>query len=265
MAKEKDIYLLSRGERGVSCKIYFPKKIAYQGTIFKGLEEGLDEINVKSYLVNNLPTLLMELKDYPNLFNPSQYDAKGRRKKIQPTLDEAKKRIDMYQSVFNGWSMEEVAGVWLGEKGIAEERTQIIHVMFRFPDFMKQEAEKVGCSDVLRSIIFWCIQQQGNLDEYILWDVREMSQFIKHYYLLKDNKDKMVFAKKHFIKIARAVDRWRDDCALFTFGYIVKLFYEEVLKRGKEEEEIWVTSFFNLTLNIFKKEKSQSTEKGELL
>lgn len=257
MEKEKSVYFLSRGERGVSCKIYFPKKIAYQGTIFKGLEDGLEEEKVKSSLKRDLPELLVELKDYPNLFNPLQYDARGRRKKkAQPTLEEAKQRVDMYQSVFSGSSMEEVDGVWLGKQGIAEERTQVIHVMFRFPDFMKQEAEQAECSDVLRSILFWCIQQQGNLDEYVLWDMKERRRFIKHHYLLKNNKVKMAFAKKHFIKIARAVDKWRDDCALFTFGYIVKLFYEEVLKRGKEEEEIWVASFFNLTLNIFKKTKS---------
>jgi len=257
MAKEKDIYLLSRGERGVSCKIYFPKKIAYQGTIFNGLEDGLDESKVKDYLFRNLPRLLVELKDYPNLFNPFQYDAKGRRTGSRlPTNEEAEQRINIYQSVFGGWSMEEVDGVWLGEKGIAEERTQVIHVMFRFPDFMKQGAEQVGAPDVLRSIIFWCIQQQGNLDGYILWDAQERNRFIKHHYLLKNSKSKMDFTRKHFIKIARAVDKWRDDCALFTFGYLVKMFYERVIEKGKEEEEIWVASFFNLTLNIFKKEKS---------
>ena len=256
MAKEKDVYFLSRGERGVFCEIYFPKKIAYQGAIFSGLEDGLEEKKVKSSLMENLSTLLVELKDYPNLFNPLQYDVKGRReKRRQPTIEEAKQRINMYQSVFNGWSMQEVDGVWLGEQGIIEERTQVIRVMFRFPDFMKQEAEQAKASDVLRSITFWCIQQQGNLDEYILWDTEERNRFIKHHYLLKNDKAKMDFTIKHFVKIARAVDKWRDDCALFTFGYLVKLFYEEVIKRGKEEEEIWVASFFNLTLNIFKKAK----------
>lgn len=75
----------------------------------------------------------------------------------------------------------------------------------------------------------------------------------------------MVFVKKYFIVIAKEVDKWRDDCALFVFGYLVNKFAGKVIFEQKDEDEIWVASFFNLTLNIFKKVK-QSTQplKGDL-
>ena len=50
--------------------------------------------------------------------------------------------------------------------------------------------------------------------------------------------------------VAQEVDKWMDDCWLFMFGYLVRQFSERLLKVGYPEEEIWVTNFYNLTVNI---------------
>jgi len=133
--------------------------------------------------------------------------------------------------------------------------------MFRLPSSYAQEAVEADCFDVLRSILFWCISQQGNLDEYMLWDKTEQESFITHHRLLVKDEKKLAFAKKYFIPVAKEVDKWRDDCSLFVFGYLVKKFAENVIIKQKEEKEIWVASFFNLTINIFKKkETTQPTQ-----
>ncbi len=162
--------------------------------------------------------------------------------------------------------MYEVDGVWKANGGVAEERTQVIRIMFRLPSAYVQEATEAGCFDVLRSILFWCISQQGNLDEYVLWDKAEQESFITHHRQLLKNKKKLAFAKRYFISVAKEVDKWRDDCALFVFGYLVRNFAEKVIFEQKDEDEIWVASFFNLTLNIFKKMKQPTQPlKGDSL
>lgn len=61
-----------------------------------------------------------------------------------------------------------------------------------------------------------------------------------------------------FQSIARAAAKWIDDCALFIFGYLVGNFSQNVLDRNKKEEEIWVASFFELTLNVIHNERNKA-------
>ncbi len=48
-----------------------------------------------------------------------------------------------------------------------------------------------------------------------------------------------------------------DDVNLFIFGYLVRRFWEEALLCGTKEEELWVTSFFTLNLNIVKQQQEE--------
>lgn len=64
---------------------------------------------------------------------------------------------------------------------------------------------------------------------------------------------KAAFARQYFSPVAKEVEKWIDDCALFVFGYLVRTFAENVLAEKKREEEIWVTSFFTLGVNIVKR------------
>src|SRR3989344_3840204 len=66
---------------------------------------------------------------------------------------------------------------------------------------------------------------------------------------------KKIYAERHFSKIAMEVRKWIEDCALFTYGYLVRKFSEKVLETKRIEEEIWITSFFNVTVNAIKRSK----------
>ena len=66
---------------------------------------------------------------------------------------------------------------------------------------------------------------------------------------------KKQFAEKYFSRIACETIKWTDDSALFIFGYLVREFSQEVLKTKRLEEEIWVVSLFDMTLNIVSRSK----------
>lgn len=73
-------YIFTRAERPLFAEVNFPKKIAYQGTIFTALEEGLKEEKVKDYLKERVLDLMEELKEYPDLLNPHQFKRVPRRR-----------------------------------------------------------------------------------------------------------------------------------------------------------------------------------------
>jgi hypothetical protein len=62
-------------------------------------------------------------------------------------------------------------------------------------------------------------------------------------------KEKEHHVKGNYAAIATEILKWFDDCALFTFGYLTRRFWSQVSKVGRTEDEIWVTSFFNLGIN----------------
>ena len=75
-------------------------------------------------------------------------------------------------------------------------------------------------------------------------------------------KNKLEFVHQHYEQIVKEVDKWLGDGALFIFGYLVRKFSENVLAEKLFEEEIWVTSFFDLILHVVKRTESNSN-KGE--
>lgn len=249
-----DMYVFTPEKRGIFAEIYFPKKARYQGKIFDALEEGLDESVVKWYLNENLEFLLPEFHDYPHLFDPCQYGGAERVTRIIST-EEARERISMYHSPFYGWSMYEVNGAFLSASGrVDEELTQVIRLMFRFESSLESEARHLGCLDVLNSILLWITGKFGRLDEHSPWGRAEMCRFMEYHKPWP--KGKRQFAEKHFAEAAKEIAKWIDDCALFVFGYLVRKFWKQVVKRRSREDEIWVTSFLNLDINAVKPEKS---------
>lgn len=252
MERPGTIYAFARGDRGIFAEIYFPKKVEHQGTIFNALRDGYGENNVKIYLRRNVESLLEELRDYEELFDPYQYNGRTKTNKPRSSREEALTRIGMYRSPFKGWSIYSVDGVFFGEEDrLIEESTQVVRIMFRFESAYAEKAMAAGCSDVLRAIFFWTISSQGNLNEHVPWSKHEQARFMAHHQPWP--KKKRAFSEKHFAAIAKEVKKWVDDCALFVFGYLVRQFAENVLRKKLHEEEIWVTSFFNLTVNVVKR------------
>jgi hypothetical protein len=241
---------LRRGQRGIFVEVYFPRRVTAQGTIFKALEDGYKEENVKDYLLGNLPRLLQEFREAQQVFHPDWY---GRRKrKDGPTVEDGRKRIDMYKSSFFGWSNYVVDGVFFGEGGkMIEEATQIIRLLFQFEGSFGEKAAQANCQDVLRAILFWVITQQGRLDDVAPWNKSEENRFLRDHAPMPRRKRE--FIREYFEPITRQAFKWRGDCFLFIFGYLVRQFSERLKELGHPEEEIWVTSFFNLTVSVLKK------------
>jgi len=246
------VYVLGRGERGIYGEIYFPKRAAYQGAIFDALRYGYDENRVKRYFQDHAEELLQEFQDHPRLFDPRHYEtAKPRRS--TPSVEEARERFGMYVSPFKGWSTYSVDGVFFDREGrMYEEATQVVRLLFRFTSSFVEQAVAAGCGDVLRSILFWTIARQARLGEHLPWSRAEQTRFTAEHAAWP--KRKRAFVRKHFPGIAREVSKWIDDVGLFVFGYLVRQFSERVHTERLEEQEIWATSFFNLTVSVVRRE-----------
>lgn len=251
MVQHKTVYLSTLPDHGFFAEIYFPRKSAHQGTIFTALRDGYKENEVKTYLKQNVSKLLEEFKKYPQLLDPHQYDNKGR---ISYTKEKALERIKLYTSPFKGWSLYQIDGVFFDKQGRAyEEATQVVRIMFCFQSSYYDMAKKKKCLDILRAIIFWAITKQDLLDEHNLWDKKQYDEFFERHKPWP--KRKLEFTNKYFTLITKEIQKWLDDCVLFIFGYLVGQFSESVLRENLPEEEIWVSSFFNLTVNVVKKVK----------
>ncbi len=250
MSKPATTYVYHRGQRGIFAEIYFPRRIAAQGTIFTALEGGYKEEVVKTYLKDNIDELLEELRDYWQIFDPNQYTNK-RKKSVQLSPKEAFDRIDMYKSPFSGWSNYAVDGVFFNSRGEPiEESTQVIRIMFRLNSSYELQAENTKCQDVLRAMLFWTITRQALIHERTPWDRTSRARFLRQY--PPWTKYKKDFVEQYFEPVAKEATKWMDDCRLFVFGYLVRQFSERLLAVGRPEEEIWVASFFNLTISIMK-------------
>ncbi len=245
MAKKK-VTFLRRGLRGIFTEIYFPQRVAAQGTIFTALQNGYQAEAVKTYLINEIDDLIEELQEHWHLLDPNP-----EWKRTKPTQDEVAKRIALYKSPFFGWSNYAVGGVfWSKRKKMIEEATQIIRLIFLFESRFTQAAKKAECNDVLRSMIFWLIARQVRIEERHVWHKAEETQFLAQHHEWSEKKQ--AFVHRYFPKVGHEIAMWMGDCFLFVFGYLVRQFSKHLTDIGIPEQEIWTTGFFNLTVTIMK-------------
>ena len=155
--------------------------------------------------------------------------------------------------MFKGYSVYTVDGVFFSEdtQTVYEESTQVIRLMFRFESQLEKEAKKADCKDALRSLARWFIHYDTRLNCHYSW-----APEIKDRYLTRHKhwpQEELDFADKHFVTVAKEVEKWMDDCGLFIFGYLVRNFSENVLDQGLNEEEIWVVSSLDRCMNVVKR------------
>ena len=105
-------------------------------------------------------------------------------------------------------------------------------------------------------ILFSIIARQGRLYEHKLWGKAEEDQFIRNHAPWPVRK--RVFARQHFTDIAKEVNLWIDDRALFIFAYLVRQFGRKVLTEQLYEKEIWVTNLFDQNLNVVRRVESDA-------
>lgn len=254
-------YIFFRGQRGIFAEVYFPKKVIYQSEVFTALQEGFLEETVKKYFERNISGIIQEMGDYPQLFDPHQYE---RDQPVAPTsvsVEEARQRIATYQSRFYGSSMYEVDGVFWSDtrQKIIDERTQIIRLIFRIESSFTEEARRMESYDVLEAMKRWIMAEHNRLDHVLPWSKEEQDHFIVLHGVWPEHKRE--FVVQYYERVAKEAKRWIDDINLFIFGYLVRRFWKEVVslhvREQDKEEELWVASFFNLNLNIVKLQKEK--------
>ncbi|HYT93068.1 MAG TPA: hypothetical protein VEL76_30400 [Gemmataceae bacterium] len=245
-------YILSSSDSGTSAEIYFPKRAAYQGAIFDAVRNGFYEQPVKDYLTLNAAELIEELRDWGQILDPLKYASE---KPLFRSLSaqDVVARVQMYKSVFKGYSMYTVDGVFFSDKTqtIHEEAIQVLRLMFRFESRLEAEAKQRNCKDMLRSLSRWLIDYDIRLNCHYSWAPSEKERFLAEHRHWPESQ--LAFAEQHFDAVAREVEKWTDDCGLFVFGYLVRKFSKNVLVQKMSEEEIWVVSSYDPCLNVVRR------------
>jgi hypothetical protein len=207
-------YQFQSYQPGVFIELYLPKKSMYQGMLYEALTDGFEFEKVKSH-----------------------FRDKAKREKIYQLLeayDEVKNiedRIEKIEPFYWGYSMYEVDGVFFDpDKGIEEERTQIIRIMF----LPKMET----------------IHQLVPRMEY-----SKLRRAVNK--ILKADRDEREELRKYQPQLVEYLNKWRGDVGLFLFGYIIFKLCSRIneVKADAEDElekEIWLTSFWNLQVNKVK-------------
>lgn len=215
-------YRFNNSDSGIFVEIYLPKKAAFQGTLYQALTEGFDLEAVRAYLKERK-------EDIGEFFAGSPY------------FDDFDRRVGQLRQVFTGYSMYEVDGVFYGGPGqpIAEERTQVIRIMFR----PQLSVETPAVSSELR---------KGVIREYVRFPSGK-ERFADHF--LATNRYLGEEQVPQLTALIRDLRDWEAQVAIFLFGYIIFSICERIRGLGEEhdQDEIWVTSLWNLSVNTITK------------
>lgn len=229
MPPSQQSYQTHTGEPGILVEIYFPKRMDYQGGLYNALREGLNINNVKRYISNNKQGVL------PLLFESMKKDElrEGRIAEIQP--------------VFEGFSMYEVDGVFVGRGGQPiEERTQVIRLLIR----PKYEELLKGVPEAYQKRVREHVRRFQKLPLSLLSD-EPIDSYMIETFPNKAETDNELF--KYVRDALKKKVIWLEDAYYFIFGYVVcNLTQIENLK----EEEIWVTSYRSAVINVIRPNKA---------
>ncbi len=241
-------YLYTLRHPGLFAEFYFPKRVVYQSEIVDALKDGVEEKEVRKYLVKYAREFPKELAAYPYVLDPLRYE--GRRTKTI-SLADVKKRVEMYRNPFFGWSTYDVGGAFLNTETneLQDELTQIVRVIFRFESEL-EVAKKKGYEGIVQSITSWLLMNYYHRVALPPYSDAEVQKFINEHAFFTEQE--ITYIKANYPVIATEILKWFDDCVLFTFGYLARRFWMRVAEMGRREDEIWITSFFNLGINVLR-------------
>ena len=223
------MYNFKPTEPSVFVELYLPKKSSYQGTLYKLLTEGFDIQKVRDHLKTRKENIQEFLQDS----QVSKYSDRD---------------VEEMSHLFYGYSMYEVDGVfWDEEEGrnvkTYEERVQVIRLIFRpIKSILKQinekEAEHRNISRCVREFLNLCASERE-----------------------ERKKDEISYMNKELReKIWKYMEKWEKDVQIFLFGYVVFGLSDSMEKnQNQQEEEIWITSFWNCELNRVVKNNNITT------
>jgi len=103
------------------------------------------------------------------------------------------------------------------------------------------------------------LSEPVRLDHVLPWSRRERAKFFALHEPWR--RKQRAFADEYFDPVVKEVRKWVDDTGLFIFGFLVRRFWGEVLRLGRREDEIWITSFFNLNINVVERTMSPIEKK----
>ena len=222
-------YRYNRFDPGIFMELYLPKKAEYQGILYDTLTGGFLIENVRTHLKTNWEQIVQLMAGF--------YTSRIK------TTDELNKLLP----VFYGYSMYEVDGVFFNSetKRIMEERTQVIRLMFRFDidGFCQVAGEDASNPEHKIAKIV--------ADDYLRF-VTDKTAFTAFH--AEQYKQRWPQHEAFIGKVISVLENWELSLVMFILGYVVFeickeiKFLHETTKRDPEEE-IWITSFWNLRIN----------------
>jgi hypothetical protein len=226
-------YRFVPSDPGIFVEVYLPKKYEFQQTLHESLADGFHVRRIRAHFRD------------PN-------KATGIDKVLGPFYDKVpqierltKQELNKFPPVLFGYSLYEVEGTFYSstKRRIETEITQVIRIMFR-PDLKKLLKNHPGESNrrIISTTAKAYLRHPHSRREYR--ETHELSGLQK--------------------KVVSYVERWSDYVGVFVFGFIAYRICEritELCAQGKmtwnqAEDEIWVTSFWNLVINPVKLNKS---------
>lgn len=242
-------YHLLLAEPGILIEILLPKKSRFQGTLYASLKDGANKRTLRDHFVQTKDDpRLKELLGFYKVF--STYSVED---------------IDAYETVFRGYSIYEVDGVFYSTSNEAEtapleyeERTQIIKLIF-LPLYADHGAPLRGRRIWLARIFFPLFpaswrndgQTAGNDDTFAPTSYEAaLSKYVRDQIEQALGGPECVTEEdKQYILY---LIRWTNYVGLWVFGYLIYKIVKQIdnLKTSyAPEEEIWVTSQWDYLVN----------------
>jgi hypothetical protein len=227
--------------------ISFRTASEYQGVLYETLTSGFNFQKLQLYFSDpKKRENAVKILEYFYSEELKEYSDKG-------------KRLDLIREFRWGYSMYEVDGVFLDhdkkdrlekELGrkltdseikeqnlISEERVQVIRIaLFPNIDEIRAELKKEGVKDFT--------------DKHIRSYTRDYLRAARD--TGESEMKKKAVGKKPEETIIRFIDNWVIDTGIFIFGYLICEICEKMENGATPQSEIWVTSFWNLSVNKVK-------------
>lgn len=213
-------YKFQAGESGIFVEIYLPKKARFQGVLYQTLSDGFHIERVQEHLTQRFDEIARFMEEY----YPFEF---------------TKESIPHMPQVMGGYSLYEVDGVFYDSdaKAPVEERTQVVRIMFRTPD---QSRLLASDPELRKQIVREFLRFTG-----------DKARFAEH------RPPGLVITPEQeaeFLLIIQQLRDWVTYVAVFIFGFVVYQFCKRIGELKNEsgirpEDEIWVTSFWNVGIN----------------
>lgn len=275
-------FRFSRSDVAVVVELYLPKRAHYQALLLRVLsqwyewERRRDAAAMRNHFETNRDQILELLEHYRSLC--ASYEAVVAGFPLGLAVGHSVYEVDGFFADAKSSAVAEWAkltfsagGIWTTQAVVsngatadsfaAEERTLVVRFIFRFPEreLVDQATEGLSCEPtevrrLFREAIRGFLQTPaGHLPEQ--YTIRLFADLSYSAALEKFAGDEVAMAKSQIEKLVRVADAWIHCVALWLFGYLVLNVtsgMNELVERGelaKNEDQIWITSFWDVSLN----------------